>query len=190
MSGQEDAVIATVYSDFFNIEDPDMPFGLPLVPEKEIIVSFRYKTSGLRGKEAFAALIKFGVIKAQPARELSLDLPSSEEWQLVTREITLSEIKWGCEIIFTLDGDEKKAGKVWIDNVYLGQQLNGVNLVKNHSFEERNRPTEMPADWQIPMEDQWVSWVGARYREPLVDADESLSGFHSLRADVVHAIIK
>ena len=187
ISRQENKVTATVYSDRFNVEDADMPFGLPLVPDQEIVVSFRYKTSGLKGKRAFSALIKFGVIKELPTREIPMDLPASKEWNLVSRKITLSEIDWGCEIVFALDGDEKNKGKVWIDDVYLGQQLEGVNLVKNHSFEEKNSSTGMPPEWQIPLEDQWVSWVGARYREPVVDADEPLSGHHSLRADVIHA---
>jgi hypothetical protein len=71
--------------------------------------------------------------------------------------------------------------------VYLGQQLKGINLVKNHSFEKWNSSMAIPPDWQIPIEDQWVSWVGARYREPVSDSGESLSGHRSLRADVVHA---
>ena len=187
MVRQENEVTAAVISDFWKVEDTDMPFGLPLVPEQEIMVSFRYKTSGLKGKTAFKALIKLGVLKDLPARELSLDLPASKEWNLVTRKITLSELKWGGEVVFTLDGDEKKKGTVWIDDVYLGQALDGVNLVKNHSFEEGNSSSAIPLDWQIPLEDQWVSWVGARYREPVIDTDESLCGHHSLRADVVYA---
>jgi len=187
ISCQENEVTATVYSDRFNVEDADMPFGLPLVPDREIIVSFRYKTSGLKGKSAFSALMKLGVIEELPTREIPLDLPASKEWSLVSRKITLSEIKWGGEIVFALDGDKKNRGEVWIDDVYLGQQLEGVNLVKNHSFEKGNASNEIPPDWQIPLEDQWVSWVGARYREPVIDADESLGGHRSLRADVVYA---
>ncbi len=187
MVRQENEVTATVYSDFWKVADTDMPFGLPLVPEKEIMVSFRYRTSGLKGKKAFTALIKLGVLKELPTRELSLDLPVSKDWNLVTRKITLSELKWGCEVVFTLGGDKKKKGRVWIDDVYLGQALDGVNLVKNHSFEERSSSSVIPPDWQTPLEDQWVSWVGARYREPVIDTDESLSGHRSLRADVVYA---
>lgn len=187
ISCQENEVTATVYSDRFHVEDADMPFGLPLVPGREIMVSFRYKTSGLNGKSAFSARIKLGVIKELPTREIPLDLPASKEWNLVSRKITLSEIKWGSEIVFALDGDEKNKGEVWIDDVYLGQQLEGVNLVKNHSFEKKDALTGIPPDWQIPLEDQWVSWVGARYRKPVIDTDESRSGHCSLRADVVHA---
>jgi len=187
MRRQENEVTSTTYSDFWKVGDPDMPFGLPLVPDKEITVSFRYRTSGLKNEKAFTALIKLGVIKNLPNKEVSLDLPVSEDWTLVTKKITLAELKWGCEIVFTLDGDKKNKGKVWIDDVYLGQQLEGVNLVKNHSFEDLNSTMAIPPDWQIPIEDQWVSWVGARYREPVIDSDESFSGHSSLRADVVHA---
>jgi len=186
MSRLEDKVTSTIFSESWDVEDTDIPFGLPLVPEEEITVSFRYRTTGLKGKKAFTAQIKLGVIKDLPTKELLLDLPVSKDWKLVTRKITLSELKWGCEIVFTLDGDKIIKGKVWIDDVYLGQQLEGVNLVKNHSFEEWI-PSMMPKDWQIPIEDQWVSWVGARYRKPVLDSDESLSGHRSLRADVVYA---
>ena len=80
ISRQDNEVTATVYSDFWKLADTNMPFGLPLVPEKEITVSFRYRTAGLKGKKAFTALIKAGVLKDLPTRELSLDLPASKEW--------------------------------------------------------------------------------------------------------------
>lgn len=184
--GEEDAT-ATVFSDFFHVEDGDMPFGLPLAAEKEITVSFWYKTSGLKGKESFTALIKLGTIADLPASEIAMDLPASKGWKQVQREIRLTELKWGGEITFTLSGDGKKSGKVWIDEVYLGQQLDGVNLVRNHSFEKEERQGNLPADWQFPREDQWVGWVGARYRHPSVVSDEAVSGAQSLRGDVVYA---
>ncbi len=184
---QENDVTASTFSDFWKVEDTDMPFGLPLIPDKEIMISFRYRTSELKGENALNTQIKFGVLKDLPTRDISWDFPASKEWVLVSKKINLSELKWGCEVSFILEGGETNKGKVWIDDVFLGQTLDGVNLVKNYSFEEGNLSSEIPVGWQIPLEDQWVSWVGARYRKPVIDEDESLSGHHSLRADVVYA---
>jgi len=183
--GKKD-VAATVFSNYWKIKDGNMPFGLPLLPEKEIAVSFRYKTAELRGKKAFTALIRLGVVKDLPTRELILDLPASDKWKLATRIITLSELKWGAEIVFTLAADSSRSASVWIDDVYLSQQVDGINLIKNHSFEEKTHPHALPSGWQIPIEDQWVSWVGSRYREPSVEAGEAVSGNQSLRASVTY----
>lgn len=164
INNQEKKVTATVFSNFWRVEDTDMPFGLPLAPEQEITISFRYRTSGLQDKKTFVALIQLGVLKNQPTKELLLELPVSKEWKMITKKIILSELKWGCKIEFSLDGDKENKGVVWIDDVYLGQALDGINLVNNHSFEEEDSSSTIPHDWQIPVEDQWVSWVGTRYR--------------------------
>lgn len=180
-------VTASVFSDFWRVKDADMPFGLPLAPGREITVSFWYKTSGLKGEKAFSALVKLGTIKDLPDREILMDIPASKAWARVTKKIRLDELKWGGEVTFSLSGDGKKSGRVWIDEVYMGQKLEGVNLVKNHSFEKETGEDVLPPGWRIPMEDQWVGWVGARYRKPKLVMDESVSGGKSLRADVVYA---
>lgn len=183
--GQKD-VTATIYSDHWKVKDENMPFGLPLVSKKEITVSFRYKTSELKGKLAFNALVKLGVIDSLPSDELSIDLPMSKEWKLITKKIKVSEMRWGGEVIFTLQGNEKKKGSIWIDEVYLGQQLDGINLVRNHSFEKEYLSGTIPQNWQIPIEEQWVGWIGERYRKPVIESGESLSGNQSMRADVTY----
>ncbi|MEN8227665.1 MAG: hypothetical protein ABFS38_05880 [Bacteroidota bacterium] len=186
LSRGEADVTATLFSNYWRVADGNMPFGLPLVAQKEITVSFRYRTDGLKGKEAFSALIRLGTIKDLPSEEDTIVLPASAEWRLVTRTITLSESKWGGEILFTLPGHKKKRGSVWIDDACLSQEVDGINLVKNHSFEKETDPETLPPDWQPPMEDQWVSWVGSRYREPSVETGESVTGGQSLRASVTY----
>lgn len=188
LSRAEKKVTATIYSDHWKVKDGNMPFGLPLVSGRPVTVSFRYKTSGIKGKEAFSALIRLGAIESLPSKKDSIVLPAAKEWQLITREVTLSELKWGGEITFILPGNGKKKGNVWVDDVRLIQPLdfNGVNLVKNHSFEEKTQQGTLPLEWQTPIEDEWVGWVGIRYRKPVIDNSESASGEQSLRADVTY----
>ncbi len=183
-SGKKE-VKATVQSDFWKVKDGSMPFGLPLVAGKVITVSFYYKTKGITEENALKAKIKLGVIKDLPSREIEITLSPSSEWKLVERKITLDEIKWGGKIIFTLI-DSTEEGYAWIDDAYLGQDIgNGINLVKNHSF-EKGGEEGLPKGWRIPLEDQWVSWVGAKYRQPVVEENESISGGKALRATVTY----
>ncbi len=186
LSRGEEEVTARVYSNHWRVKDGNMPFGLPLVQQTPVTVSFRYKTSGLRGNEMFHALIRLGVIADLDSQVVRMDLPASKEWKLVTREITLNDLKWGGEIIFSLPGKAKKGADVWIDDVYLSQPLKGVNLVKNHSFEKETTEGTLPPDWQVPVEDQWVGWVGERYRKPVIETGESVGGNRSMRADVTY----
>ena len=183
--GKKD-VTANVLSDYWRTPDNDMPFGLPLVSHKEVSISFRYKTDGLKGNNALSALIKLGTIKDLPSEEVTLELPASDDWKLITRNITLSELKWGGEILFTLPAHTKKAGSVWIDDVCLSQELDGVNLVKNHSFEQNTPPGTFLPGWQPPIEDQGVNWLGNSYRKPSVEAGESVTGNQSLCASVTY----
>ncbi len=182
----KEKVTATVHTDYWTVKDADMPFGQPLVPNQEITASFRYKTAGLKDKNAIKIFFKLGVIKDLPAKEDSMFLPPSDEWKLITRKITLSELKWGAEITFTLSGDSTKSDMVWIDDACLNQHLDGVNLVKNYSFEDETIAGTLPPEWDIPIEDQWVSWVGARYRKPVIEIGEAVSGNQSLRASVTY----
>ncbi len=188
LSRGEKKVTATIYSDHWKVKDGDMPFGLPLVIDRPVTVSFRYKTSGIKGNEAFSALIKLGAIESLPSNKDSIVLKPTKEWQLVTREITLSELKWGGEITFILPGNEKKKGSVWVDDVRLIQPLDfeKINLVRNHSFEEETQQGTLPLEWRTPIEDEWVGWVGINYRKPVIDKTESVSGNQSLRADVTY----
>ncbi len=187
LSRGEKDVTATVYADHWKVKDGHMPFGLPLLADKPVTVSFYYKTSGLKRKETFEALIRLGVIEKLDSQLLRMDLPPSEEWKQVTRQITLPVLEWGAEILFKLPGDAKKKGSVWIDDVRLSQEADeGINLVHNHSFEAETPQGVLPSGWQMPLEDQWVGWVGERYRKPVIDASESVSGSQSLRADVTY----
>ena len=180
----EKEVSATVLSDYWKVKDGSMAFGLPLVQQKEITISFYYKTKGISEVNTLRAIIKLGGIKDLPSKIDTLDLIPSEKWKLVKRKITLNDIKWGCEVIFTLaDGIE---GNAWIDEAYLGQELEGVNLVKNHSFEESIPSETLPLGWRMPIEDQWVSWVGAQYRKPTIEEGVSVTGNKSVRASVTY----
>ena len=181
----EEEVSAAVISDYWKVRDASMPFGLPLVSQKEITISFYYRTEGISEANTLKAIIKLGVIKDLPSKVDTLELEPSVKWKLVKRKITLNEIKWGCEVIFTLSGGVD--GNAWIDNAYLGQDLDGVNLVKNHSFEEGTISESLPQGWRMPIEDQWVSWVGAQYRKPIIVEGESITGNKSLRSSVVYA---
>ena len=187
LSRRKKDVTATVFSDYWKVKDASMPFGLPLVPQKEITVAFRYKTSGLKGAKVMKASIKLGTIKDLPSRKVTLELPASNAWKVVTKKIILDQLKWGAEVVFTLPGVADKTGSVWIDDVFLSQNLDGINLVKNYSFEDETVAGTLPPDWQIPIEDQWVSWVGARYRKPTLEVGEAVSGNQSLRASVTYA---
>ena len=186
MSRGEKEVVATVFSDHWKAIDSNIPFGLPLVSQKEISVSFRYKTSGIKGKKAFNVMINLGTSDSSSSEKFNFDLEASKEWKLFTNKITLSELKWGGEVTFALSGDAKKTGKVWVDDVFMSQQLDGINLIKNYSFEDEAPAGALPSGWQIPIEDQWTGWIGERYRQPIIERGESVSGNQSIRADVIY----
>ncbi|MCA9436013.1 MAG: hypothetical protein KC978_09540, partial [Candidatus Omnitrophica bacterium] len=80
--------------------------------------------------------------------------------------------------------------QVWIDDVELTQDLPDLrNLVHNPSFEIVDQESGHPSDWDPPVEDEWISWVGAQYRSPLLDSSSSSSGTRSMRASVTYADI-
>ncbi len=185
LTGGDKEVSAAVQSNFWRVLDGTMPFGLPLVPDKEVTVSFYYKTSGISGTGALKAVIQLGAIKSLPSVTDTLTLAPSNDWKFVRRTITPDEMKWGAEVIFELMAGQE--GKVWIDDAFLWQELHGVNLVRNHSFEDDTPAGRLPPGWRIPMEDQWVSWVGARYRKPVVAESDAVAGNKSLRATVTYA---
>lgn len=181
----EKEVRAAVLSNFWRVLDGTMPFGLPLEPKKEITVSFYYKTAGLADVDALKAVIMLGAIKSLPSETDTIPLSPSNEWKLVSKTITLDEMKWGAKVIFTLDAGSE--GEVWIDDAFLWQEMNGINLVRNHSFEDDTPSGVLPVGWKIPLEDQWVSWIGAQYRKPIIEEGESVSGNKSLRSTVTYA---
>ncbi len=193
ISGEKE-VRATVLTNFWTVKDGSMPFGMPLVANKPITVSFYYKTKEISNSKTLRAIIKLGAIKDLSTREDTIELEPTNDWKLVEREISLDKLLWGGKIIFTMA--DSTEGTAWIDDAYLGQDIgNGINLVKNHSFEEGIKGEEeddddyscLPKGWKIPLEDQWVSWVGARYRNPEVDENESIGGKKCLRASVTYA---
>ena len=185
LTGGAKEVKATVCSNFWRVIDGSMPFGLPLVAGKEIKVSFYYKTKNITDSKTLNAIIKLGIIKGLPSKEDTIRLSGSNEWKLVEKKLTLDQLVWGGKIIFTISAGSK--GKAWIDDAYLSQELEGINLVKNHSFEDASLEEEsFPESWQLPLEDQWVSWVGAKYRKPVIDQNESITGRKSLRASVTY----
>ena len=49
LQGGKKTVSATVFSGYWRVKDASMPFGLPLVPGREVRVSFYYKTSPIAG---------------------------------------------------------------------------------------------------------------------------------------------
>lgn len=178
-------VSATVFSNFWRVKDPSMPFGLPLAPDKEIRVSFYYKTSQSLKDSALTAKIRFGTIADLPSTNDEIALSPSPEWKIVERTLICTELRWGAEITFALAAG---VGSVWIDNVRLTQDLgNPQNLVRNSSFERLGPAGEWPTAWLAPIEDQWVSWVGAQYRPPDLDVTTRASGRRSLRASVTYA---
>ncbi len=182
-SGKKE-VKATVLSNFWRAIDKNMPFGLPLIKGREITVSFYYKVKGVTKSNAIKAIIKLGTINGLPTKEDTITLSATNKWKLVKKKIVLDKLLWGGNVIFSLL-DSTENAKVWIDDVFLGQKLDGVNLVKNHSF-EKSGDTDFPKNWQIPLEDQWVSWVGAKFRKPVIDSNESITGIKSLRATVTY----
>lgn len=187
MTGGDKDVSAIIHSNFWQVKDPNMPFGLPLFPGKEIYISFYYKTSKIIGNQALEVKVKLGAVKGLPSQKKEFVLPPSEEWKHFQTSLTLSQMKWGAEIEFILPESFKKGKKVWIDNVSMHQNINGVNLAKNPSFERSVPSGDWTEGWDIPVEDQWVSWVGSDYREPIPDQGDAISGLQSLRCSVTYA---
>ncbi|MCA9427196.1 MAG: hypothetical protein KC994_19105, partial [Candidatus Omnitrophica bacterium] len=67
MTGGDQAATATVLSDFWKVRDPTMPFGAPLIPDREVRISFIYKTTPDLDPNDFKATLKFGAIDGLPS---------------------------------------------------------------------------------------------------------------------------
>ena len=183
------AASAAVLTDYWRVKDPSMPFGLPLLPEIPVHISFHYKTSPGLKEGALIAVVTLGAIDGLGSDTQTVPLGPSEDWTEQTLTVTPDELRWGARIAFTLEatGDEQWPHQTWIDDVSLIQDIGDrVNLAYNPSFEEAGPQPECAAFWDVPIEDQWVSWVGARYRPARRVNYTSVSGRHSMHAAVTH----
>ncbi|GMQ80262.1 MAG: hypothetical protein BMS9Abin04_224 [Planctomycetia bacterium] len=188
LQGGDRAASATVFSDYWRVKDVSMPFGLPLVPAREVRVSFYYRTSPALPSGALKATVQLGTIASLPADTDELSLPPAGQWQRVETTIQPAQLRWGGAVTFTLAAGAGDTMRVWIDDVRLAQDLGDPrNLVHNASFEQGSAAAAWPAAWSPPIEDQWVSWVGDRYRPPRWEDSTAVSGRRSLRASVTYA---
>ncbi|MFH1740554.1 MAG: hypothetical protein ABIH23_16220, partial [bacterium] len=188
LQGGDAQASATIFSDYWRVKDASMPFGLPLVPNREVRLSFYYKTSPALKSETLSAKVTLGTIANLLSDSEEISLQPSSDWKQVETALTPTELRWGSEVSFTLSEQAEKTDFIWIDNVRLTQDLGDpLNLVHNSSFEQRCPNSEWPLDWSRPIEDQWVSWVGDKYRAPLHDTSNAVSGRHSLRSTVTYA---
>ena len=190
LQGGGKEVSATAYSDYWRVKDASMPFGLPLVPKKEVRLSFQYKTSSPFQAAVLSSTIRLGTIADLPSESKTLSLPGSPEWKRIETSITPEELRWGAEVTFAIDASAESSASVWIDDVHISQGLGDcLNLSHNGHFETLDPFSDWPAAWEPPIEDQWVSWVGKRYRPPQIDTSTAASGRRSLRATVTYADI-
>ncbi|MCC6698547.1 MAG: hypothetical protein IT365_23190 [Candidatus Hydrogenedentes bacterium] len=179
---------ATLASDYWRVKDPAMPFGTPLVPGREVRISFFYKTATAQAEDALSATITLGTITGLTTETHEVALAPSGQWKEYQATFTPSELLWGAKVAFTLIGGAQELRRVWIDDVQLMQEpADAINLVHNGSFEDGAPQSDWPASWDEPIEDEWVSWVGAHFRAPQRVASSARSGAHSIRADVVYA---
>ncbi|MCA9447216.1 MAG: hypothetical protein KC931_08865, partial [Candidatus Omnitrophica bacterium] len=190
MTGGDQAATATVLSDFWKVKDPTMPFGTPLIPDRQVRFSFFYKTTPNLDPNDFKATLKFGAIAGLPSVTHEISLPPRSDWRQVEETFMPEQLYWRAEVEFSLRGVAGGESQVWIDDVELTQDLPDLrNLVHNPSFETVDQESGLPSDWDPPVEDEWISWVGAQYRSPLLDSSSSSSGTRSMRASVTYADI-
>ncbi len=188
LMGGKDAVSATVFSDYWKIKDSSMPFGLPLLPDRDVTLSFAYKTSALPKNDLFKVHIKLGTIANLPSEEQEIQLPPSSDWKQINTTLKPKELLWGAQVSFALGADAGDEATVWIDSVHLTQDIDcPANLAHNPGFERSTETDGLPMDWQQPLEDQWVSWIGNQYRPPQLDLTCAASGRYSLRSTVTYA---
>jgi hypothetical protein len=186
LASGEKPVTAELESDFWKVWDPAMPFGLPLVPGKDIYVSFFYRTSGELNERALKCQITLGTIPGLPSRTEEYVLAPAMEWRRHEIALDMPDWKWGASVRFVLPPLQGTGIKVWIDDVELRQEVGGENLVSNSEFETLDPEGRWPIGWEVPSEDQWVSWVGASYRRPEIEENESVSGARCVRASVTY----
>ena len=176
-------VSATVFSDYWRVKDPSMPFGLPLVAGRPVEIYF-YAKSPSFAAEAFSSEVTLGTIAGLPSDTHTLAIAPSAEWQHVTLTITPEALRWGASIVFRVMAGE---GEAWVDDVSITQDLGDVlNLVYNPSFEQLVTGAPWPVSWDPPMDDQWVSWVGNQFRPPQLTR-AAHSGRNAMRCSVTYA---
>lgn len=181
-------VSATVFSDYWRVKDGAMPFGAPLLPGVPVDVSFFYKTSGALKDGALGATVTLGVIAGLASDTRDIPLPPSPDWREVSVAMTPAELRWGAQIAFTLNEGQEDGQAAWIDDARATQDVGDkLNLVRNPGFEAAPEQAGLPPSWERPIEDQWVSWVGARYREPRADSTIAASGWRSMRITATYA---
>ncbi len=195
--GNEKDSTARIESNMWHSVDSEIKFGVPIFPNKTVKVSFYYKTNKYVKKGEAKATLEFGVDQQHYGKEKSLiikniDLPPSSTWTKIEKKFKFQDFLLGANIEFILKG--KKGGdkrKVWIDNVEIIQssQESGINLVRNGDFEIADNSDSWPKYWDIAKEDQWVSWVGEKYRKPVLDSSVVKNGKFSLRESVVYGDI-
>jgi len=188
LSGAKD-VTAALRSDFWQVKDPAMPFGLPLVPDAEIRISFFYRISGEVAAGALKCRIRIGTVEGLPSDHKEIALVPSDEWRRHEVVLRTTGWKWGAEIRFVLAAQEAPPIRARVDDVELRQDLGVENVVTNGGFEDPDMSGIWPEGWTIPREDQWVSWVGSTFRPPAIEENESVSGRRSVRASVTYAEI-
>ena len=190
-SGERSVVLrsgaaATVFTDYWRVKDPAMPFGLPLPADLPVEVQFFYKTSGFTG-DALTAEVTLGTVDGLGSDTKAQALGPAEDWQAASLSIVPGALRWGASVTFRLDGDGDADQHVWIDRVSLVEPFGGGrNVVHNASFEETAPGATWPTAWEPPMDDQWVSWVGDRYRPPQLTS-AARSGRRAMRCSVTYA---
>lgn len=184
LEGGEGSATATAFTDYWRVKDPTMPFGLPLLPSREVQLRFWYRTTPDLVSGKLSAVLKLGVIAGLESDTETMALEPANEWQEVVTVLTPTELRWGAEVTFTLD-EVSIDSSAWIDSVHLHQDWGDpVNHVKNPSFEGASAGSPWPAGWDTPIEDEWISWVGARYRAPLREPAAGAGGRYAMRASV------
>lgn len=181
-------VLATVFSDYWRVKDGAMPFGALLLPGVPVDVSFFYKTSGALKDGALSATVTLGVVAGLASDTRDVPLPPSPDWRQISIAMTPVELRWGVQIVFTLNEEQEDGQVAWIDDARATQDVGDrLDLVRNPGFEAGPGQAGLPPSWERPIEDQWVSWVGARYREPRMDSTIAASGWRSMRATATYA---
>jgi hypothetical protein len=187
LQGGEKEVSATVYSDYWRVKEAAMPFGTPLLPKRDVRVVFYYRTSPELRADALEAELTLGVIKDLDSDDERISLDAATEWTRVELRVKPAVLRWGAELTFRLSGDAEAKERVWIDDIHLSQDIGDpLNLAHNPGFERGVPGGGWPASWDAPTEDQWVSWVGKRYRRPQLSRDAK-TGRQALRASATYA---
>lgn len=185
-SGDQEAS-ATVFSDYWRVKDPSMPFGLPLAPGRPVEIAFYVKTSPALAAGAFSAEIRLGTIENLPSDTHSVSVGPEPEWKYVSITMTPEALRWGASILFRVAGNLGEGQEAWIDDVSITQDLGDrLNLVHNPSFEQTSPGAPWPVAWDPPMDDQWVSWVGNEFRAPQMTA-AAHSGRNAMRCSVTYS---